>query len=81
MKSTIQKWGNSLAVRIPKAFAEELNVRQDSEVNLSLQAGELVIRPLAGPRYSLSEMVKEIVDERLHAEVDTGPAVGDEAWK
>ena len=54
MQTRIQKWGNSLGLRIPKAFAEEAGVEAGSEVDLSLEDGELIIRPKRVPKYDLS---------------------------
>ena len=80
MKTKVQKWGNSLAVRIPKPFADDLGVDQDSEVELSLEDHELVIRPVSMPTYSLAELLDGVTDENLHDEVSTGDAVGAEVW-
>lgn len=80
MKAKIQKWGNSLAIRIPKPFAEELGVEQNAEVELSLEDEELVIRPLFRGHFSLSDLLGEITDENLHGEVETGERVGSEVW-
>jgi antitoxin MazE len=80
MRTKVQKWGNSLAVRIPKPFADDLGVDQDAEVELSLEDHELVIRPVSRATYSLAELLDEVTDENLHDEVSTGDAVGAEAW-
>ena len=47
MKTRVQKWGNSLAIRIPKAFASQTGLAEDVEVSLELEKGKLVIRPQA----------------------------------
>lgn len=80
MRSTIQQWGNSLAVRIPKPFAEETGLGRRSEVELSMVDGNIVISPLRQPCPSLEELLAQVSEENLHSEVDTGPAVGKEAW-
>ncbi|MCY3973574.1 MAG: AbrB/MazE/SpoVT family DNA-binding domain-containing protein [Candidatus Dadabacteria bacterium] len=79
MQAHIQKWGNSLALRIPKAFAEETNLKQDSLVEVSLQDGRILVAPLAG-KFTLSELLKEVTPENIHTETDTGTAVGKEVW-
>jgi antitoxin MazE len=76
----IQKWGNSLAVRIPKSFAAEVGLEQDSEVELSLLDGKLVLVPVASQRMPLAVLLSQITDENLHTEISTGDAVGDESW-
>jgi len=80
MQGQIQKWGNSLALRIPKALAAEAGVEEGSAVEIELSELGLVIRPLPEPAYSLQELVAGITEENRHGEVDSGPAVGKEAW-
>jgi antitoxin MazE len=80
MKTRVQKWGNSLALRIPKSFAVEAGLREDAPVELSLVAGKLVIQPVAEESLTLEELLRGVTDQNLHGEWDTGPAVGREAW-
>jgi len=80
VKTTVQKWGNSLAVRIPKVVAADAKLAQDSLVELSLEDGRLVVTPVARPAQSLNELLTRITDENIHSDVDWGPAVGKEAW-
>ena len=80
MHMRVQKWGNSLAVRIPKSFAAEVGIDQDSEVELSLLDGKLVLVPIAPRSVTLDALLAEITDENLHAEIATGDAVGNEGW-
>jgi antitoxin MazE len=80
MKTTIQKWGNSLAVRIPKILAADAKLAQDSPVELSLQDGRLVITPIERRVPSLEALVGRITDDNIHGEVDWGKPVGKEVW-
>jgi antitoxin MazE len=80
MKTRIQKWGNSLALRIPKSFAAESQLEQGLLVEVSLLDGKLLVTPLRTPVVTLEELLQGITPENLHHEVDTGPAVGNEAW-
>jgi antitoxin MazE len=80
MKSRIQKWGNSLALRIPKSFATEINLKQDSWVQLSLIEGKLIIMAVKEQNFSLEELLAKVTDKNIHHEVDTGMAVGEEIW-
>ena len=80
MKTKIQKWGNSLAVRIPKSFANETSLEPDAEVNLSLVKGTLVITPIAKPSDSLEQLLAGVTERNLHAEVETGASAGNETW-
>jgi antitoxin MazE len=80
MESRIQKWGNSLAVRIPKPFASEVGLHQDAEVELQVSKGSLVITPLKWPAYKLSDLLEDVRPSNLHREVLTGGSMGLEAW-
>ena len=80
MQTTIQKWGNSLAVRIPKAFVKEANVACGTAVDLSVDDGKIVIDPHPKSAYRLEDLLKGVTKRNIHAEVETGDAVGQEAW-
>lgn len=80
MKVRIQKWGNSLALRIPKPFAAETHLKQDSPVEVSVVDGKLVIEPIAQPELRLEDLLARVTERNLHGEVDSGPALGKEAW-
>ena len=58
MVTKIQKWGNSLALRIPKSFAAEAKVVAGSTVDISVANGRLVVRPTRRPQYVLRELLK-----------------------
>lgn len=80
MHSKVHKWGNSLALRIPRAFALEVGLREDAAVEVSVRQGRLVVAPLKVPTYELDDLVAGITRRNLHGETDFGPAVGREAW-
>ena len=80
MKTSIQKWGNSLALRIPKSFATEIGLHRETSVEISLANGKLVITPVAKPRPTLKQLLVKVTKENLHHEVDTGSAIGNETW-
>jgi antitoxin MazE len=80
MQTRIQKWGNSLAIRIPKSFATQIGLEQDSEVELTLLDGKLVLVPIEPPRLALAELLAQITDDNLHSEISSGDAVGNEVW-
>jgi len=80
MRTRVQKWGNSLALRIPKSFAAEAGLHKEGPVDISLADGKLVIRPLAGPKLTLKELLAGVTKENRHREIDTGHAVGKEVW-
>jgi antitoxin MazE len=78
MNSRIQKWGNSLALRIPKAAADEAGLTQGSEVDLKVEQGKLVVRRRAPKVYRLADLLRGVRKSNLHGELDFGPPVGRE---
>ncbi len=80
MKTKVQRWGNSLAVRIPKTFAEEVGLKDDSPIEMRLVKGGLLVEPSSEWTLSLDEMLAGVTVSNLHDEVDTSPAQGSEAW-
>jgi len=80
MITAVQKWGNSLALRIPKVFAEETRIHDGSAVDLSVQSGNIVIRAVPKKSFTLGTLLKGVTSENLHESVDTGNAVGQEVW-
>jgi antitoxin MazE len=80
MRAQVQKWGNSLAVRIPKAYAVDLGLAHDTAVELALEDGCLVVRPSRQVRYNLRELLDGVTMENLHFEQDFGQGVGGEEW-
>ena len=71
MKTKIQKWGNSLALRIPRALAADANVRVGSTVEVRLDDGRLVVEPDSEPRYELGELLAGVRRSNIHGEVVT----------
>ena len=80
MVTKVQKWGNSLGLRIPKACAEEARVRAGSAVEISVQKGVLVVRPVGRRKYRLVELLKAVKPNNLHREVGWGGPTGREVW-
>jgi antitoxin MazE len=80
MRTSVQKWGNSLALRLPKSFAVECGIVEGSAVDLSVRDGGLVVVPVAEDRYTLADLVAGMPDENRHEEDDPGPSVGNESW-
>jgi antitoxin MazE len=78
------RWGNSLAVRIPKAVAEALNVSDGRRAEIRIENGMLVLRPIVKPgrkpRYTLDELLDGMIKDNVPQEVDWGPRRGNETW-
>ena len=80
MLTRVQRWGNSLALRIPKSFATEIGLSQNSSVEISFVDGRIIVVPVVKRKLTLNQLLAQVTEENLHAEVDTGSAIGREAW-
>jgi len=83
MKVAFQKWGNSLALRVPKAFADEIGASDGRAAEMSVSNGKLVIevtRRRRKRRYAIDELVAGITPDNRHEEIGWGPPLGNEAW-
>jgi len=80
MNTCIRRWGNSLALRIPKALADEIGVSEHSPVQLALHDGQLVIVPIKETAYTLEHLLGQVTDDNRHGEINHGPAIGGEVW-
>jgi antitoxin MazE len=80
MLTKVQKWGNSLGLRIPRSFAADARVEPGSVVDISLVRGGLMVRAARPRRYRLDDLLKGVSSRNLHEEVHFGDPVGREAW-
>ncbi|MCZ7662540.1 MAG: AbrB/MazE/SpoVT family DNA-binding domain-containing protein [Thermoleophilia bacterium] len=80
MKTKVQRWGHSLAVRIPKTFAEEVGLKDNTPVEMRHVKGGLLVEPSSTWSPSLEELLDGVTESNLYGEVDSGPAQGSEAW-
>lgn len=83
MKVEFLRWGNSLALRVPKAFAEEIGAVAGRRAEMTAENGVLVVKvskPKRRRRYDLEHLINGITEENRHTEFDWGPSVGNEAW-
>lgn len=80
MVTKLQKWGNSLGVRLPKRLAEDLNIESGSEVDIKVVKGRLVLTPILPKRLDLDDLLSKVSRSNMHHEVDFGPRRGREVW-
>ena len=78
MQTKIKKWGNSLALRIPKLLALDANLKLNEMVDISIDKGSIIITPIVEKEYSLEKLLKGVSKNNLHGEVNTGSPVGKE---
>lgn len=76
----IQQWGNSLAVRIPKAFAQQAKVKKGSRVRFTVEKNRLVIEPVEKNKITLKSLLAGVTPENIHPETDWGKPMGKEIW-
>jgi antitoxin MazE len=71
MPTTIQKWGNSLGVRIPKALAEQVDLKEGTPIEFGIEHGELTIRPTRRRRrkYRLADLLAQMKPQHRHGEI------------
>jgi antitoxin MazE len=79
MRARVQKWGNSLGVRIPKPFAEETRLEENAEVEISVKGRKLIVEAIE-PTFTLKALLAKVRPENIHGEVSTGKRVGKEIW-
>lgn len=79
MNTSVQKWGNSLALRLPSALAKDLGLKKGSMVELAVVDGALVVKAAGRKRYSLSTLLRGVTRSNLHSATDWGGATGREA--
>ena len=80
MITTVQQWGNSLGVRIPKPVAQGQRLRPGSQVDLREEKDRLVIVPVEVPTFELTDLLRGITKRNIHAEAEFGEPQGKEIW-
>jgi antitoxin MazE len=82
MKTAFLRWGNSLALRVPSAFAKEVGASEGKRAEMTIENGALVVKVTTRKRrrYDLEQLIDQITEENRHPEIDWGPAVGNEVW-
>ena len=80
MITKVQKWGNSLAVRIPRTVAEDIHLSSGGSVNLAVHEGKIVIAPTQHRQYKLNDLLRGVTIRNKHDEVSTGKSIGHEVW-
>ena len=79
MKTKIQKWGNSLGLRIPKTFAQEARIDNGASVDIKVEGKKLVIK-LLKPSFNLDDLLARVTPRNTHKEIDTGQNIAKEIW-
>lgn len=77
METVVQKWGNSLGIRIPSPYVKELDLKSGSNVKITTEDGKIVITP---KKLNLDDLLAQITEDNLHDTLETGDSVGKEEW-
>lgn len=80
MVTKVQKWGNSLGLRIPSAYAQEVGVEEGAPVDVFVEGDRIVIQPLRAKQYALKDLVSRVREDNIHEEIPTGDPRGREVW-
>lgn len=80
MKTRVQKWGNSLGVRIPKSFAAEIGIERDSSIQMMVEEGAIRIVPEREPFWRLAVLLAGVTEANKPSEWETGAPEGEEPW-
>lgn len=82
MVTTVQKWGNSQGLRLPKELLGEAHISVGDEVNVVMREGAIIITPMRRTRgrYNLDDLLSDIPEDYVPEEVDWGRPVGKEEW-
>jgi len=80
METKIKKWGNSLAVRLPKRTVDFLDLKEGSSVGFDYNKNQIIIKPTKEKEYTLDDLLAKVTPENIHKEVDFGKPVGKEIW-
>jgi antitoxin MazE len=78
METIIEKWGNSLGIRIPSPLVKEYNLRSGVKVEIFDDGGKISIKPKNS--FTLADLMKDVTSENMHKSIDTGHPVGNEEW-
>ncbi|MBN3946882.1 MAG: AbrB/MazE/SpoVT family DNA-binding domain-containing protein [Nostoc sp.] len=78
MTAVVAKWGNSLAIRIPRAVAEQVHVTEGTDIIFTVSGDSIIITPRKRKKYTLDELLEGMTPDNFHSEFETGNAVGNE---
>ena len=80
IRSSVGRWGNSAAVRLPATLLAQANFSSQQPIDLVLSNGRIILEPVAAPEFDLAELLAQVTPENLHGEIDFGAPVGKEAF-
>jgi antitoxin MazE len=79
-ETTVSKWGNSLAIRIPKSIAKEAQLSEGDNLRFDVNPDGVIVLRSTRKKYELSDLVSRITPKNRHSEMDWGKPLGNEVW-
>ncbi len=80
MRSHIKRWGNSFGIRIPKSIMDDLELKDNEELEITMVNGTITLKPVKRKKFSLDALLNGVTRENIHDEIETGSPQGKEAW-
>ncbi|MGV8125255.1 MAG: AbrB/MazE/SpoVT family DNA-binding domain-containing protein [Candidatus Xenobiia bacterium LiM19] len=80
MRLKVRKWGNSLAIRIPKDIASLSSIHLNTCIEVEVGDKYLVLKPVEEHQPALSDLIEKITHLNLHSEISSGEPQGNEIW-
>ncbi len=80
MTTVVARWGNSLAIRLPRALVEQVQMSEGTSISFSVSGNSIIITPHSRKKYTLDELLEGMTPDKFHSEIDTGVSVGNEVW-
>jgi antitoxin MazE len=80
MRTKAQKWGNSLAVRLPRPVALQAGIRPNDTLDVEVRHGRVLLTRSEHQDYRLGDLLRRVTKENLHEETDWGQRMGREVW-
>ena len=77
MQTAITKWGNSLAIRLPKTFTEQIGINEKNKIEIIIEKDKIILQK---PRQNLKTLLSKINKDNIHKEINTGKITGKEIW-
>lgn len=80
MKTKVQKWGNSLAVRLPCSIVRQAGIKPGDSLEIQVSNGCVILIPATAPEYCLDDLLKKVTKKNIYCEIDWGKPRGKEVW-
>ena len=80
MNTKVQKWGNSLGIRLPLSITKSLNIKANTSIQIKIEGDKILIQPIKNIEFDLKELISHINESNHHDEQEWGNPIGNEIW-